>query len=71
MTFSEIGLVNNKSGRVLAARDAINVTVSDAETVTLHYSIVVDCSADGGVMAQFNQLLHRHTAETSREVVDN
>lgn len=81
--FREIGLRQNEdqmdgsgssgwrpSYKSLIARDVIDVTVPDGSTATFHYSILVDCSGSGGVMAQFLELLYRHTASTNREAPD-
>ena len=81
--FREIGLRQNEnqmdgsgssgwrpSYKSLIARDVIDVTVPDGSTATFRYSILVDCSGSGGVMAQFLELLYRHTASTNREAPD-
>ena len=66
-TLNEIFL--SQDGKVIA-KDAINVTVPNGSTATFYYSIVVDNSAGGGVMAQFLEILYRRTNTVARECPD-
>jgi hypothetical protein len=56
--------------RTLIARDLINFTIPVGSTVTVNYRIRTNCTVNGGIMIQFNEILTRRFRNESREAKD-
>jgi hypothetical protein len=64
-------LLLRKPRKELVAKDIFAaVTIPSGSSATFYYQIEVNNSSGGGVMAQFLELLYRHTDSTSRECPD-
>jgi hypothetical protein len=56
---------------VLMARDLLNIPITSGSTITISYKIRTNVpTTDGGFLIQFNELLYRQLAQTSRESKD-
>jgi len=55
---------------MLISRDTIDITVPDTKTVSISYKIRTSSSQDAGIMTNFNEMLYRHIASTSRVARD-
>lgn len=55
---------------MLISRDTIDIKVPDNETLSFSYKIRTSCDTDGGIMTNFNEMLYRHIASTTRVARD-
>lgn len=79
ITIKEIGMYavglnqgNNYDFWTLLARDVLNtpITILSGQTLLFTYRISTDVTSTSGILIQFNELLYRQIAQTSREAKD-